>query len=72
MIVNPNVMGVHTSKKTKTPRKTQKNNNLLKTKRILSIKISAKGGPALHLACQGGGSLPVPRSVTPLLKTLHT
>jgi len=41
MIVNPNVMGVHTSKKTKTPRKTQKNNNLLKTKRILSIKISA-------------------------------
>jgi len=32
------------AKKTKTSRKNAKNNNLLKTKRIIYIKMSAKGG----------------------------
>jgi len=35
------------AKKPKTHQKTQENNNLLKTKRILNINMSAKGGPAI-------------------------
>ena len=45
MIVNPDVVDVNTGQKTtKTPRKAQKINNLLKMKRLLNIKMSGKGG----------------------------
>jgi len=51
------------AKKTKTPRKT-KNNNLLKTKRMLNIKMSAKGGAVFTFSLPGGGgSLPCPRQL---------
>jgi len=43
------------AKKTKTPRKTQKNSNQLKTKRIINVKISAEGAQFPHSAFQGGG-----------------
>jgi len=59
--VNSDVVNFYISKntkKTKTSRKTQRNNNLLKTKRVLNIKMSAKGGPVLDLACQGAICLP--------------
>jgi len=46
--------------------KNAKNNNLLKTKRILNIKILAKGARFFDLVCQGGGSTPFPPLVTPL------
>jgi len=40
MIVNPDVVDAYTTaNKTKTPRKTQKSNNLLKSKIILNIKM---------------------------------
>jgi len=42
------------AKKTKTPRMTQKCNNLLKTQRILNIIMSAKGTLFLVSDCQGG------------------
>ena len=35
------------AKKTKIPIKTQKNNNLLKSKRRMNIKMSFKGGPVI-------------------------
>jgi len=44
------------AKKTKTTWKTKKNNNLLKTKIILNIKMWDKGGLVLHLACHVGNS----------------
>jgi len=53
-------------KKAKIPGKTQKN-NLLKTKSVLNIKISAKGAQFSHLACQGRRLALMPPSVTPLL-----
>jgi len=37
MIVDLDVVDIYTAWKTKTPWKMQKNNNLLKTKRILNI-----------------------------------
>jgi len=50
------------AKKTKTPQKTQKNNNLLKIKRILNtLKSQLKGAQFLHLAFQGGSSPLAPR-----------
>jgi len=60
------------AKKTKTPRKTQKHNNLLKTKRILNnIKMPAKGGPVFRFSLPGGAACPlVPPLVTPLLRLL--
>ena len=62
-MVNSDVMDVYSSlKKAKPPRKTQKNNNPLKIKRILHIKMSAKGGQFLHLAYQGGRLAPAPLS----------
>jgi len=36
--------------------KKNENTNLLKTKIILNIKMSTKGGTFLHLSCQGGVS----------------
>jgi len=60
---------VYKVKKTNIP-KNAKNKNLLRTKRILNIKMSAKGGKLLHLSCQGDSSLPLPLSrlsATPLL-----
>jgi len=53
------------SKKTKTPQKCKKN-NLMKAKRILDIKMSAKKPQFLHLSCQEGGSPPCPLPVMPL------
>jgi len=41
-------------------RKTQKNNNLLITKRILKPKYKPRGARCLHLACQGGRFAPLP------------
>jgi len=38
--------------------KTHKNNNLLKTKRIRSIKMSAIEGPVFTFSLPGGGSPP--------------
>jgi len=54
------------AKKNETPQKTQKNNNLLKTKRILNAKISAKEGQFLHSVCQWRRFAHLPPSVTPL------
>jgi len=51
---------------TKTPRKTQKNSNQLKNKRIINIKISAKGGPVFTFSVPGGEARPLAPSVTPL------
>jgi len=59
------------AKNTKTPQKKQENNNLLKIKRILNTRISAKGAQFWHLAFQVGGSPPAPPSVTPLLLTVQ-
>jgi len=42
----------------------EKNNNFLKTKRKLSIKMSAKGGPPFTFSLPGGGSPLSPPSVT--------
>jgi len=51
--VNPDVVDVYARlKKQNTPKRKQ--NNLLKTKRILNTNLSAKGAQFLHLACQGG------------------
>jgi len=50
------------AKKTKTPRKMQKNNNLLKTKKMLITKCQL-GGQILHSACHGSGSLLCPRKL---------
>jgi len=57
------------AKKNENTPKTQKNTNLLKTKRTLNIEMSAKWAQYLHLACQGGDSHPCPPSVTPLFKS---
>jgi len=43
MIVNLNVVDVYASYKNENTPKNAKNNDLLKTKRILNIKMSAKG-----------------------------
>ena len=49
MIVNPNVdVYIKTQNHRKTLRKTQENNNLLKTKRILNTEIQAKWGPGFY------------------------
>ena len=58
------------AKKNENILKKAKYNNLLKTKIILNIKMWAKGGQFLHLACQGDGSPPAPPSVTPLMADL--
>jgi len=66
MVVNPDVLDVYTpAEKTKTPRKTQKNNHLLKIKKILNIKMSAKGDPVFTFSLTGGGSPHTSPSVTP-------
>jgi len=52
------------AEKTKTP---QKNNSLLKTKRILNILMSAKGDPVFTFSFPVGGGSPLrPPSVTPM------
>jgi len=43
-------------KKTKTPRKMQKSNNLLRTKRILNIKMSANGRLVFAFLLPGGAA----------------
>jgi len=48
------------AKQTKTPRKTQIDNNLPKTKRILNIKMSAKGSPVSTFSLPGGRFTPLP------------
>ena len=69
--VNPDVKDVYATvaRKTKTPRKSQKSNNLLKNKRWLNVKMSSKGGPVFTYSLSGGGSPPPfpPPSVTPLV-----
>jgi len=46
-------------KKTKTPRKTQKNSNQLKTKIIINMKISDEGGPVFTFSLPGGAARPL-------------
>jgi len=52
-------------------RKTQRSNNLLKTKNILKPKYKPSGDPfLLYISlARGGGSHPCPQSVTPLITT---
>jgi len=58
------------AKKTKTPRKTQKGNNLLKTQIILNIKISDKGGPVFTFSLPGGRLAPCPLQLRHWLSVL--
>jgi len=51
------------AKEQKYPENAKKNNNLLKTKIILNIKMSAKGGPVFTFGLPGGGSPPAPRQL---------
>jgi len=46
------------AKKTKTSRKMQKNSNQLKAKRIINIKISARGDPVFTFSLPGGADRP--------------
>jgi len=46
--------------------KNAKKQHLLKTTRILNIKMSAKGGAVFTFSLPGGGSPQCPPSVTPL------
>jgi len=48
------------AEKTKTPRKRQKKHNLRKTKRILNIKMTGKGGPVFTFSLAGGWLAPCP------------
>jgi len=78
MIVDLDVVDIYTAWKTKTPWKMQKNNNLLKTKRILNIKMWTKGDPVSAFRLPGGAarsSAPPPMSyvtasVCPLIQSL--
>jgi len=56
----------------KTLRKTQKNNNLLKTKRIVNTKIQAMGGPGFYISLPGGGLHPCPRQLRHLSGAYQT
>jgi len=68
MIVNHDADGcTKTQNHQKALRKTQKYNNLLKTKRILNTKIEASWGSVFTFILPGGVSHPCPPSVTPLL-----
>ena len=51
---------VYTGLKNKNTPKNEKNNNLLKTKRILNMKMSAKGGPVFSFSLPGGRLEPSP------------
>jgi len=68
MLVNPDVDGhSKTLNHRKILRKTQENNDLLKTKRIVKPRYKLSGAWFLHLACQGGRFAPLHlRSVTPM------
>jgi len=66
MIVNSDVVDIYNLWKTRTPRKTQKNNHLVKTKGLLNIKVSCKGGPVFSFILLGGCSPPCPPSVMPV------
>jgi len=58
--MNLDVVDVNTgSKKNENTPKTQKNNNLLKTKKILNVKMSAKGGPFSTFSLPGGAVRPL-------------
>jgi len=46
------------AKTTTTPEKPQKNNHLMKVKRILNIKMSAKGGTVFIFSLPGRATLP--------------
>jgi len=72
-MLNPDVVDVILAKKkTKTPRKTQKNNNLQKTKRILISKCQLKRGQFLHLVCQGDQPAPpAPRQLRHYSQTVE-
>jgi len=48
------------AEKTKTPRKRQKEHNLRKTKRILNMKMTGKGGPVFTFSLPGGWLAPCP------------
>jgi len=52
--VNPDVLDVYASEKNENTPKNTKNNNLLKTKRMLNIKMSAKGGAVFTFSLPGG------------------
>ena len=69
MIMNPNIVvrGCLCQLKMKTPLKTQKSNNLLKTKRILNTKKSTKGVPIFTFSFPWGEVRLLPPSVTPLV-----
>jgi len=62
MTVNPDAVDVSTSYKNKNTPKNTKNNNQLKTNRLINVKVSAKG--VLHLACQEGRLARLPPSFT--------
>jgi len=65
--VNPIVVDVKISfKYPKTPRKMQKINNVLKTKRLLIIKTQAKGSLTVHLSCQWTAFVHAPRQLRPV------
>jgi len=48
------------AKKRKHPEKRKENKNLLKTKRIINIKVSAIGGPVFTFSLPGGQLVPFP------------
>jgi len=55
------------AEKKKTPRKTQKNSSHLKNKRIINMKMPAKGGPIFTFSLPGGRLAPLSSpSTTPV------
>jgi len=66
-MVNPDTDGYIKPQITgKYPQKTQKNNNLLKPKRILKLKCELSGARFFHFACQEDDSPHCPPPITPL------
>ena len=60
--MNKDVVDVYTAKKNENTPKNAKNNNLLKTKKILNIKMSTKGDPVFKFSLPVGAARPpVPR-----------
>ena len=66
IIVNPDVdVNTTTRNHRKTLRKTQKNNNLLKTKRIVNTKIKGRWGPGFYIKlARGAVRTPATRHAT--------
>ena len=66
--MNPDVLEVYNGKKIENTKKNPKNNNRLKTKTILKIKMSAKGVPVFPFSLPGWRLAPlVAPSVTSLI-----